>query len=99
MLDPNRPHGTERLPNGRYKAWINGESSEHETQHGAESWVRRRKNEAFRLDRDDYAMSLAEIGKILGISTVRVRQLELQAVGKFRAALANDPEFKFWFDL
>lgn len=43
-------------------------------------------------------MSFDRIGKSLGISTVRVRQLELQAITKLREALLDDPEFMFWME-
>jgi DNA-directed RNA polymerase sigma subunit (sigma70/sigma32) len=95
----SKPHGTRRLANGRYLAWSGDEKSEHATQDAAESWVRRRKHDAHRLDADQYQMSFDRIGKSLGISTVRVRQLELQAISKLREALLDDPEFRFWSDL
>ena len=95
----DKPHGTKRLANGRYLAWSGGEKSEHATQDAAESWVRRRKHYFHRLPRDDYHMSFEEISQVMGISKVRVRQLDAQAVTKLRKALTDDPVFMFWLEL
>ena len=95
----SKPHGTKRLANGRYLAWSGEEKSEHATQDAAESWVRRRKHYFHSLPRDDYYMSFEAISQVMGISKVRVRQLDAQAITKLRAALTDDPEFMFWMDL
>ena len=94
----SKPHGTRRLTNGRYLAWSGEEKSEHATQDAAESWVRRRKHDGHRLDAEQYQMSFDRIGKSLGIPTVRVRQLEQQAITKLRGALLDDSEFMFWME-
>jgi len=36
-------------------------------------------------------MSLADVAKIVGLSTSRVKQLEARALRKLRDGLANDP--------
>ena len=95
----DKPHGIKKLPSGQYIAWSGDEKSEHQSKRAAESWVKRRKHYFHSLPRDDYHMSFEAISQVMGISKVRVRQLDAQAITKLRAALMDDAEFRFWLDL
>jgi DNA-directed RNA polymerase sigma subunit (sigma70/sigma32) len=92
-----------KQPDGTYVATYKDRCRAWPRRQQARNWLERQRvkdldNRASDVVNMHAVMSFSEVGKLLGISKERVRQLEFRALRKLRLALLETSEESDWFE-